>query len=75
LVISLPRVQSYHGRPQGGKTGICAPLEIGTKKKNSENMKSAAQCQLIGLILAMTVYFPVGHTLHKSQVHGPGVMQ
>ena len=38
-------------------------------------MKSAAQCQLIGLILAMTVYFPVGHTLHKSQVHGPGVMQ
>jgi len=41
-------------------------------------MKSAAQLRLIDLILAMTLYLPVRHktvTLHKSQVHGPGVMQ
>jgi len=37
-------------------------------------MKSAAQFRLIDLIFAMTVYLPVRHTLHKSQVHGPGVI-
>ena len=31
-----------HGRPQGVKTGVCPPLEIGTKKqKFLENVKSA----------------------------------
>jgi len=38
-------------------------------------MKSAAQFRFIDLILAMTVYLSVRHTLHKSQVHHPGVMQ
>jgi len=32
------------------------------RKKFTENMKSAAQFRLIGLILAMTVYFPVRHS-------------
>jgi len=36
------------------------PLDIGTKKQNFlENLTSAAQFQLIDLLLAMTVYLPV----------------
>ena len=50
-------------------------LEIGHKNQNFlENNKPAAQFRLFGLILAMTVYLPERHTLHKSQVLGLGVM-
>jgi len=36
-------ISSSHGRPQGGETGICRPLEIRTKsQKFLENLKSAA---------------------------------
>jgi len=35
------RITGNHGRPQGGKTGICLPLEIRTKKqKFLGNVKS-----------------------------------
>jgi len=57
-----------HGRPQGGrKTGIFPP-EIGHKNQNfPENMKSAAQFRLIGLILAITIYLAGRHS-HCTRV-------
>jgi len=37
----FPTYRWDHGRPQGGKTGTCPFLEIGTKKqKFLENVKS-----------------------------------
>ena len=52
-----------HGRPQGGKTSICPPLEIGEKNENFlEIMKAVAKLRLIDLILAVTVYLPVLHS-------------
>jgi len=60
------------GVRRGFQNGHFPPLEIGPKKEKNflENMKSAAQFRLIDLILAMTVYSPVRHTLHKNQVYG-----
>jgi len=50
------------------RTGIYPPLEIGTKKqKFLENVKSAVQFWSVGLILAMTVYFPIWHS-HCTRV-------
>jgi len=47
----------------GGKTGICLPLEIGTKnQKFLEKLKSAVYFRVINLILAMTVYLPIWHS-------------
>jgi len=63
-------------RRRGGTRRAFPPLEIGPKNQTFlEIMKSAAPFWLTDLILAMTAYLPVRHTLHKSQVHGHGVMQ
>jgi len=59
---SGPWLEHVHGRPQGGETGICPPLEIGPRNNFLENVKSAAQFRLIDLILAMTVHLPVRHS-------------
>jgi len=46
----------------GGKTGICPPLEIGTKnQKFLEHLKLAAKFRLLHFIVAMTVYLPAWH--------------
>ena len=46
-----------------GKMGMCTPLEIGAKdQKFLENLKWEAYFQLIGVILALTVYLPVWHS-------------
>jgi len=46
-----------------GKTGICTPLEIGTKNQNFPKiLTSAAQFRLIDLFLAMTLYLPQLHS-------------
>jgi len=42
LCICRQNNRDAHGRPQGGETGICLPLEIGTQKqKLIDNVKSA----------------------------------
>jgi len=47
-------------RNVGAETIIRPPLEIGIKKENFlENVKSAVQFRLVGLILAMTVFLPI----------------
>jgi len=46
-----------------GETGICLPLENGTRnQKFLENLTSAAWFELIYLFLAMTVYLLVWHS-------------
>ena len=56
-------------RIAGGKRAF-APLAIGTKKQIFlENLNSEAHFRWIDLILALTVYLPVWHSLHKSQDH------
>jgi len=47
-------------RSVGAETIIRPPLEIGIKKENFlENVKSAVQFRLVGLLLAMTVFLPI----------------
>jgi len=59
-----------HGRPQGGQNGHYPPLEIGTKKENFlENVKSAVQFRLVGLVLVMTVFF-FRYDTHTAQESG-----
>jgi len=52
----------------GGAKRAFVPLEIGTKKeKFLENVKSAVQFRLVGLIFAMVVFLAdMTLTLHKS---------
>jgi len=58
-----------------GKTGNCPCLEIGTRNGNFLENLANSLIPLLDLILAITAYLPVWHTLHKSQVHSSGVMQ
>jgi len=54
-----------HGRPQGGKTGVCSPRSLVQNQKRLENLKTTVQFRLISLILAIAVYLPVWYTAEE----------